>query len=109
MNVIVVGDRSICISGIGKMFYQDGFPIEISVAHLKDKGIEVSLFHVADELLKNGWNAKSVISRFSEEFGEHKKDIEAFCLATYEEQRKIIYEYLYPSDTIAKNWFRCNL
>lgn len=36
------GDRMICIGGVGKLYYQDGMPIEISVMQLRDQGIEAS-------------------------------------------------------------------
>lgn len=30
------GERKICINGVGKMFYQDGFPISIAVKELNN-------------------------------------------------------------------------
>lgn len=95
------GERAICLKGIGKMFYQDGFPISMSVDEMSKKGIEVSMLHVADECLKNGWSAKTTISKLREDF-EIKTDwdlLERFCNSTYEEQREMIFEYLFGVST----------
>ena len=69
-NLLVeqIGGRKICLKGVGKFFYQDGLPISISVSELKKKGIEVSILHVADECLKNGWNAKTTFNKLKADF-----------------------------------------
>lgn len=96
------GDRMIAIKGIGRSFYQDGMPISMSVSILKEKGIDVSLLHVADECLKNGWSPKTTITKLIDDFQD---DIDGnlvdfdqltlFCSATYEDQREMIFQYLY--------------
>jgi hypothetical protein len=95
-------DRLICIKGVGKLFYQDGFPISLSVTELKKKGVEVSILHVADECLKNGWSAKTTYNKIKSDFEE---DIDGntfdfdllknFCYSDYEQQREMIFEYLF--------------
>lgn len=118
MNIIIdqFGDRTICIGGIGKMFYQDGFPISMSISKLKEKGIEVSILHVADECLKNGWSAKTTITKlcadFEEDIEENYYDIDLlkkFCNANYEDQREMIFNYLFQSKENALEWYRTKL
>ena len=96
------GDRLICLKGVGKLFYQDGFPISISISELKKKGIEVSILHVADECLKNGWSAKTTFNNLKtdmeEDIDRNAYDIsllKSFCYADYERQREMIFEYLF--------------
>lgn len=102
------GERLICIRGVGKLFYQDGFPISISISELNKKGIEVSIFHVADECLKNGWSSKTTFNKLkadSEDYIENDivlvsdkynlELLERFCYAEYEVQREMIHQYLF--------------
>jgi len=105
------GDRNICIKGIGKMFYQDGFPISMAVSESKKKGVEVSIFHVADECLKNGWSAKTTFNKLKADFEEDidgnifdLESLEKFCYADYETQREMIFKYLFgTTSSEAKN------
>jgi hypothetical protein len=92
-------NRNICIGGVGKMFYQDGFPIEVSIELLKDRNIEVSIYHLSDELLKHGWTSKKVISTLKNELGKDIVLVENFCNSTYEEQREMIFQYLFGCST----------
>lgn len=99
------GDRLICIKGVGKLFYQDGFPISMAVSILKEKGVEVSIFHVADECMKNGWSAKTTINKlkadFDDDIDKNNFDLDElikFCNSEYEEQREMIFNYLFKSD-----------
>lgn len=99
------GDRFICIKGVGKLFYQDGFPISMAVSILKEKGVEVSIFHVADECMKNGWSAKTTINKlkadFDDDIDKNNFDLDElikFCNSEYEEQREMIFNYLFKSD-----------
>jgi 4-hydroxy-3-methylbut-2-enyl diphosphate reductase IspH len=97
------GDRKICIKGIGKMFYQDGIPISIAIEEFHRKRIFVSLIHIADECLKYGWSAQTTYSRITDDLNENltdnsRKRLKDFCYATYEEQRAMIFEYLFEND-----------
>lgn len=97
------GDRRICIKGIGKMFYQDGFPISISIERFHKERIEVSLLHVADECLKHGWSAETTYVKLTDELGENltynsKNRLKEFCFSSYEKQRAMIFEYLFGND-----------
>lgn len=94
--------RLIAINGIGKLFYQEGFPIILSIEKLREQNIEVSLFHVADELIKNGWSAKTIISKMREDLETDISEIEKFCYATYEDQREMIFNYLFNNEDAAK-------
>lgn len=105
-------DRKIVLKGVGKMFYQDGFPISMAISEFKKKGIEVSILHVADECLKNGWNSKTTLNKLKADFEEdidgNDFDIatlEKFCNSNWEEQREMIFQYLFkiPSKGAEKN------
>jgi hypothetical protein len=101
------GDRKICLKGVGKMFYQEGFPISMAISEFKKKGIEVSILHVADECLKNGWSPKTTFNKLKADFEEdidkqNQYDLEllrSFCWNSYEMQREMIFEYLFKSST----------
>lgn len=106
MRVVTIGDRKICIAGIGKLFYQDGYPISMAVSEMGKKGIEVSILHVADECLKNGWSAKTtynkLISDFDTDIDKNKIDkdhLKLFLNSDYEAQREMIFEYLFGCST----------
>lgn len=99
-------NRLICLKGVGKLFYQEGFPISLSVSKMKENGIEVSLLHVADECLKNGWSAKTTINKLKADFEDDIDGniydlelLEKFCYASYDEQREMIFEYLFKCKT----------
>lgn len=102
-----IGERVTCLKGVGKMFYQEGFPVSVSISELKKRGIEVSILHVADECLKNGWSAKTTYNKLKADFEEdidkeNKYDLsmlEAFCWADYESQREMIFQYLFGAST----------
>lgn len=107
MSLIInqFGDRTICIGGVGKLFFQDGFPISMSVQQLKSRNIDVSILHVVDECLKNGWPPKTVLQKVREDFEDVKQEnfdlsqIEKFCNSSYEEQREMIFNYLFVSSS----------
>lgn len=104
LRVDKFGDRKIAIAGIGELFFQHGFPISMSIQELKKEDIEVSILHVADECLKNGWSAKTTYSRLMADMEEdiEKTDynlvqLELFCNSTYDHQRKMLYNYLFTT------------
>ena len=110
------GERKICLKGIGKMFYQEGFPISIAVSELKKKGIDVSFLHIIEEFWNNGWSWKTIEMKLR---GEIEEDIDKAlqidmdylqsfyaCLEQprrknggYEESREMIFQYLFGSST----------
>jgi len=95
--VVEIDSRKICVKGIGKLFYQDGFPISFTIDVLKDEDIIPSPYHIADELLKIGWTPKAVINRINADIPDIEKynvDLNLFCNSTYEEQREMIFNYL---------------
>ena len=115
--------RLICIGGVGKMFYQEGFPISMAVSELKKLNVEVSILHAADECLKNGWSAKTTFRKlkadFEEDIDNSSKDIdwcelELFCSLSndpiwsnggYETQREMIFKYLFQHSS---NYYKEN-
>lgn len=110
------------LCGIGRMFYEDGFPIHISVDILKDKGYAVSVLHIADELYKNGWKKRSIVNTLSQDFEGCEKLVSDFVDAGmsgekrtdkppigrewiysqngYEEQREMLFRSLYGFPSI---------
>lgn len=107
--VEIFGERKICIAGIGKLFYQQGFPISMSISHLHKKGIEVSIFHVADECIKNGWSGKTTFNKLKSDFEDDidknitdhlLRQLQSFCYASYTTQREIIFQYLYSTSSV---------
>ena len=94
-----INGRVVCLKGVGKLFYQDGFPISLSVQALKEKGVTVSIFHVADECLKHGWSPKTTFTKMKEE----EVDVEGlyeFCFADYETQREMIFRNLFKNKDV---------
>jgi hypothetical protein len=95
-----IGDKLICLKGIGKMFYQDGFPISIAISNFKSKGIDVSLFHIADECLKHGWSSETTFKKLREDvvdgnFETNLEQLKLFCYSNYETHRVMIFESLF--------------
>lgn len=113
-NMIIdkFGERTICIEGIGKLLYQDGFPLSLSIQKLKENDIEVSILHIIEEFWNNGWSWKTIENKLK---GEMIDDIDKSlsldfiylksfydCLEQpkranggYEESRKMIFNYLF--------------
>ena len=109
-NIIEVGNRIICIKGIGKLFFESGFPISISLEMLRKENIETSIFHVADECMKNGWSAKTTYNKLKADFADQINDnnidwteLKKFCNTDYVTQRQMINEYLFK-DVDAVNY-----
>jgi hypothetical protein len=128
-------DRVICIKGVGKMFYQGGFPLAVSINKFKEYGIEVSLLHVVEELWDNGWSWKTIESKLTGELSDdidktldiNFETLEKFysCLEQpyrgnggYEQSREMIFEYLFGtskndvrsgSNTKPLNWMKEHL
>lgn len=102
IETVYIREKLIAIKGVGKLFYQDGFPIAMAVTNLASKGIEVSILHVADECMKNGWSGKTTFNKLKVDFAESAETrsldlnvLEKFCFSTYEEQREMIFQYLF--------------
>jgi hypothetical protein len=104
ITFVNIDGKNIVIKGIGKMFYQEGFPINMAITYLREKGIEVSIFHIADELSKHGWSNETILRklRFDLEdtiVGDQKytnfDELKIFVYASYEVQREMIFEYLF--------------
>lgn len=105
------------LKGIGQFFYEEGFPIHISVDILKEKGIAVSVLHIADELYKNGWKKRAIVNTLCQDFEGCEQLVSDFCDAGisgeprsdippigqewiysehgYEAQREMIFQYLF--------------
>jgi len=111
MEVIQIGRRKIAF-GIGKLFFESGFPISMAITELAAKNIEVSIFHVADECMKNDWSAKTTFNKIKADFeGENfdSTELQSFCESDYETQRKMIFNYLFTSQEEAITWGKNNL
>jgi len=113
IEICIIENRKIAIKGIGKLFYESGFPISMTVSELKKRGIEVSILHVADECFKNGWSKETILNKFKVDFEDDIdknnfdfKRLELFCSSTYEEQRELIFNYLFKDIIESKEWFK---
>jgi len=98
MEMIEIGTRKVVVRGFGKMFYQEGMPIGILAQEAVKKGFEISWLHVADELLKHGWSPETTYKKLREEMtdsGLPTSDIREFCDKSYEDQREMIFKYLF--------------
>jgi len=96
------------------MLYEQGLPIGMGARVVIEKGFEVSWLHVADELQKNGWPKEAIISRLREETADSAitcdmDGITSFVNAEYEEQREMIFRYLYGNAETALIWGRQNI
>jgi hypothetical protein len=116
-----IGDRTIAIKGVGKMFYQQGYPLSMSVKELGKRGIEVSLLHVVEEFWNNGGSWQTIERKLQGELDEDidknlKVDFDYLntfyryiddlrLKGGYEQSREMIFRYLFGGDRqVAKNW-----
>jgi len=92
-----INGRLVCLCGVGKYYYSGGFPICMAVEQLDIHGIECSMYHIADECLKNGWAPKTVYLRLTEDYiGTVSKDeLYKYCYSSYTTQREMIFKYLF--------------
>jgi hypothetical protein len=121
-QILKIENRKIVVKGVGKMFFQDGFPISMSISEFKKQDIEVSVLHIADECMNNGWNAKTTINKLKSETDIDIEgvmnnidwdEVRRFCLlgeagiyekGGYEQQREMIFNYLFhESSQVAVN------
>ena len=108
-----IGDRTICIGGVGTLFHQEGFPLGMSAKRLAESGVELSWFHVIKELYyqytSNDRLYNKILSEIQDASIEGVKvdldKIHEFIYATYEHQCEMIFEYLFNCDRdLAKRW-----
>ena len=117
IEVIQIGNRTIVIRGVGKLFYQEGFPISMALSELNKKGYEVSFLHIADECMNNGWSSKTTIRKLKAESDIDIdgvmsvidwNSLEEFCRlgdpdiynkGGYEKQRELIFQYLFGTSS----------
>lgn len=101
LDIRLINGMPICIKGVGEFFYSSGFPIIMSLEILKEIGVECSMYHIADECLKNGWTAKTTYLRLTEDYvGSVSKDmLRKFCYTDYEMQREMIFKYLWGTSS----------
>lgn len=112
ISIVEIQGKKIAVKGVGEAFYRDGLPIPISIEELAKNGISVSILHVADECLKNGWSPETVLKKFREDFADSMsqgvdfEQLSKFCHATYEDQREIIFKSLFTNEDEAKDHLR---
>lgn len=118
--------KNIALKGVGKMFYQDGFPLTMIASELNKKNIEISPYHLVEELWNNGWEWKTIERKLKEEIEDSIEctiniDIDNLhkfydCLEQpkranggYEESREMIYNYLFPNTESSLNFVKNKL
>jgi len=67
------GDIKLCVGGVGKLFYQSGFPLSMAISYFKQQGVQVSPLHLIDEFWNNGWSWKTIEMKLR---GELSDDID---------------------------------
>lgn len=107
IQIVNIDSRFIAVKGIGKLYYQEGFPIPMAVTELHKHGIGVSLLHIADELLKENWKPDKVYQRLKAELSDTIAGdeiinwdwtmLKKFVYLGYEEQRELLFDYLYET------------
>ena len=112
MNYYIINGNKIVLKGIGKRFYQDGVPISITIEDCYKHNINVSMLHVADELLKEGWKQKTVLTKLEEEKSlditnvMDMTNVKEFIFSDYETQREMIFNYLFKDENEAIKFVR---
>ena len=116
MQVVDIDGKRIIVRGIGRMYFESGLPIGIAAQEAEQMGYVVSWLHVADDLQKNGMDSAAIIAKLSEEAKlsnlSNPPDMDAvaaFVSLPYEEQRTMIFEYLFGSKEVAMQWARNNI
>lgn len=110
--IVEINNKHIVVKGIGKLFYQDGIPIAVSIEIANSKCLHVSILHIADELLKEGWNPKNVFNKLQEEKDidinniMDLKGVKDFIFADYNTQREMLFNYLFNSPIDASKLFK---
>lgn len=98
-----IGNRRICIGGVGVLFYQEGFPIGMSAKELGKLGIELSWLHVAKELMYQYNSNERLFAKLKEEAEDAKIDglivdldiLRDFVYGSFEDRQKYIFAYLF--------------
>lgn len=115
LEIYTIEDKKVCLGGVGKLFYEKGFPISMSAKELSKQDITLSWLHVADECLKHGWSAKTTYNKIQADIsdsGERQFDInllKEFCYSEYEEQREMLFKYLFTNEETASKWLASKL
>lgn len=114
MKVIELNGKKICIGGVGELYFTEGLPISMTMTYLKSKGIDTSILHVADELYKNGFGYKTIISKLIEDFADSgsetldKEILTKFVTVDYETQREMLFDSLFKSRAEAYEYLKNN-
>ena len=107
IEMTIIDDRIIVVKGIGKAFYQEGFPITMGMSELMKQEypgykLEISMFHIAEECFNHGWSAETVYQRLTADLQDNIDDViidedklKEFIFAEYEEQRQMIFDYFF--------------
>lgn len=108
-EILSMNSKKIVIKGIGRLFYESGFPIALSLDFCKENNLEFNIYTLIDELQKE-WSKKTILKKLSEELSDGNlqldyKAIEEFLDSAYEEQRDIIFKSLLDqSEVITKEF-----
>lgn len=114
LEIHKINGKSIVIKGIGKMFYERGFPISMGIKKLREQNISVSIYHIADECLKHGWSSETTYKKLSEDLIDslepfNKDELKKFCESSYEDQRDMIFNSLFENKENALEFFKTSL
>lgn len=92
--------ESVIVRGLGRFIFEQGLPLSIMIDELKIRGnLKISFLHLADELMRNGWSGDKTISYLEKEAViEDFKLLREFCDASFEDQRTMIFKFLFRED-----------
>lgn len=107
LQIEQIGNRKICLGGVGTLFHQNGFPIGISAKKLQEQGIELSWFHVIKELEYQFSSLEKLFTKVSSELEDASVEgikfdvnlLKQFCFADWEQRRSMIYDYLWANES----------
>lgn len=72
-------DGNLVVSGLGKLYFQEGIPLSVMFDSLKTKSIQPSFKHLYDELKYNGMKHERIIHLLNENvfesYGKEYRDV----------------------------------
>lgn len=112
VKIIITGDRTVVVKGIGKMFMQEGFPLSLSFAVLTSHGYEISIYHLVDELMRHYLDSGTLAYKVKDKVlstlkecveddktvGINMEEVAHYISSDYEKQRQMIFTYLWGQD-----------
>lgn len=72
-------DNRLVVSGLGRLYFQEGIPLSVLFDSCQSKGLQPSFKHLYDELKENGMNHDRIIHLLNEHvfesYGKYYRDV----------------------------------